>query len=94
MNPKEKILQTAIEIAVDTRFRLITRDEVAELADCATGKVNYHFGTVTNLKTLVMEYAVENEILKIIAEGLVDRHEVAEAAPQELKERALKQYWI
>ena len=91
---KQRILKAAIKIASSQNFKAIPRDAVASLAKVANGAVNYHFGTVTGLKSEVMKHAVENEILTVIAEGLVDNHPVALTATAQLKEKAFKQYWV
>lgn len=64
------ILETAVDQARIHGYDKITRDGVAAAAGVGDGVVNHHYGTMANLKRAVLDYAVKNEILEIIAQGV------------------------
>lgn len=87
---KEHILQTAYKMAQRDGFAAITRDGVAAEAGVAMGSVNHHYGTMQVLRDAVMQRAVEEEQLELIAQGIALGDNVAKTAPLELRQRALK----
>lgn len=86
---KEHILDTAYKMAQRDGFAAITRDGVAAEAGVAMGTVNTHFGVMGNLRDAVMQRAVEEEQLELIAQGIAIGDTVAKAAPLALRKRAL-----
>lgn len=77
-------------MALKNGFSSLTRDGVAEEACVAMGSINHHYGTMSALRDEVMRDAVDNGILEIVAQGLASGHPVAQSAPTELKQSALK----
>lgn len=71
---KDKILHQAVAIARNLGLRAITRELVAEAATCAAGTINYHFATVDALRDAVIDYAVDNEVIEVIAQARAERH--------------------
>lgn len=69
LRTKNKVLEAAVELAIEDGYQHIQRDTVAQRAGCATGTVNLYFGTMTQLKRAVMRYAIANEVDKIIMQG-------------------------
>lgn len=86
---KEHILDTAYKMAQRDGFAAITRDGVAAEAGVAMGSVNHHYGTMQVLRDAVMQRAVEEEQLELIAQGIAMGDNVAKSAPLELRQRAL-----
>ncbi len=68
----------------------MTREAIATRAGVAFGSINHEFGTIDKLRDAVMEDAVTNERLDIIAQGLADGHPLARAAPDDLRTRAVR----
>jgi len=85
----ERVLEAAIELALEAGFAGVTRNGTARRAGVAMGTVNNSFATLPDLKAAVMAAAVERGIKAIIAGGLAEGHPVARAAPQALKDSAL-----
>jgi len=85
-NPR--ILAAAVELAKGIGYQWITRDQVAEAAEVSAGTINNAYGSMIGLKRAVLQHAVDNAIVEIVAQGLADGHEIARGAPTELKERA------
>lgn len=86
---KEHILDTAYKMAQRDGFAAITRDGVAAEAGVAMGSVNHHYGTMQVLRDAVMQRAVEEEQLELIAQGIAMGDNIAKSAPLELRQRAL-----
>ena len=92
MNPahrREQILNAAVGMATDVGLQKTTRDGIAERAGVSMGLVTRYFNTMTQLRRAVMRTAVKNEVLGVIAEGLVMGDPHAKKASPGLKERAL-----
>ncbi len=67
---KKQILEAAVNVAKDYGYSRLTRELIAERAIVAPGLVNKYFNTMNNLRRAVMRYAIKNEILIIILDGL------------------------
>lgn len=89
MMTKERILDVAYSMALDDGFSCLKRDDIAAKAGIALGSVNHHWKHVALLRNAVMERAVANKDLKLIAEGITAGEPAAVSAPQELRLKAL-----
>lgn len=87
---KDIILDAAIMLATHSGFRNVTRKAIAEKAQVGTGTVSYHFGSMARLHTAIIRAGVKRELLVIVAQGLVDKHRDALAAPAALRIKAAK----
>ena len=70
MNSKEKLLKQAIKLAIKQGYRNIKRDMVAQKVKLSPALVNHYFGTIENLQTEVLKYAIKTRILILVAQGL------------------------
>jgi len=86
---KEHILDTAYKMAQCDGFAAITRDGVAAEAGVAMGSVNHHYGTMQVLREAVMQRAVEEENLELIAQGIALGDTIAKSAPLDVRTKAL-----
>lgn len=87
---KLAILRVAVQLAKAKGFRNFSRADVAEGAKTATGTVSYHYRDMTGLRRSVMQFAIDNEVLEVVAQGLVERNSLALRAPDELKRKAAR----
>lgn len=95
---RDQILSAAMDIALIDGYDKLTRDGVADRANCAAGQVNRIFNTMPQLKRAVMRSTVaqlemnpnNQRLLLILATGLSYRETPALNAPQELKQAALQ----
>ena len=71
---KETILHEAVGIARNLGLRAITRQTVARASACAVGTVNYHYETMDALRDAVVDYAVQNEVIEVLAQARAERH--------------------
>ncbi len=93
MQPKERaesIIKASIEMAIKDGYRQLKRDAVAEAAGVAYSMVNYVFSDIRTLQDEVLRYAIENDIIAIVAQGLVNNDPIAKGAPEAVKARAVE----
>lgn len=86
---KNELLSEAIELSKEIGYSHITRDGIAERAGVSYGLVTRYFQSMDNLKRLVLKQAIHDEILEIIAQGLVLKDPLTKRLPSELKEKVL-----
>lgn len=86
---RRQILEAAVTLAEETHYTQVTRQGVATEARIAPTLISYHFSTMPQLRRAIMRYAVHNEHLVVIAQGLVARDPQALKAASELQARAL-----
>jgi hypothetical protein len=83
------ILCVALERARTVGYNNLTRAVVADAAGVSEALVSHYFGTMTELKEVVMAEAVKRGIVEIVAQGLAAGNPVARAASEEVKASAL-----
>jgi AcrR family transcriptional regulator len=92
MNPelrrKTKILNAALELAETHGFSIITRDQIAESVGCSTGIINFHFGTMKQLRRAVVGEAIRVRNLRVLAQALAINDPRARKAPEKLRRSA------
>jgi AcrR family transcriptional regulator len=71
---KETILGAAVTLARSQGLRALTRHTVAHAAESATGTINYHFGSMDGLRTAVVDYAIQHEIVEVLVQARAERH--------------------
>lgn len=75
MNLREKILRYAVQCAKHPgQLMQFTREQVAAGCQCSEANVSYHFGTMENLRLAVIDFAVEGEVLEVLAQARAVRH--------------------
>lgn len=67
---REKILRAAVRLAKRIGYQAVTRDDVADEADVSQGLVTYYFATIANLKSELIDTAIEKEIVAIVAQAV------------------------
>jgi AcrR family transcriptional regulator len=84
---KRQILDEALRASDTYGYTNITRQMIADHLQLAPGLVSHYFGTMDDLRHAVMQEAVRHSLLRIVAQGLVNKHPVAMRAPRALKAR-------
>lgn len=84
---KSRILVEAVMLATKRGLHRLTRLNVAIAAECGVGTVSYHFGDMDGLTNAVVEYAVQHEVLEILAQARADKHPSLGRMSAALKER-------
>lgn len=85
----KQLLQSAVEVTKEHGFNNMTHALVALKAGVSKATVFNYFKRIDDLRNNVMQYAVKNELLSIIAEGVIDKNEIALSIAPELKKQAL-----
>ena len=86
---KQLILATAVSHAFNQGYNDITCREIAADIKMSRTLVFHYFPTMKGLRDEVMRHAVQNKNCRIIAQGLLDHHPIALAAPTNLRHAAL-----
>jgi len=87
---KKQILDAAFIVASrKDGWSKLTREAVAKEAGCTDALVNRYFGTMKNFKRTLMRLAIRNEYLAIVAQGVAIGDKYANAAPIQLRAKAL-----
>lgn len=84
-----QILAAAVKLAKTKGFTALTRDGIADEAKVSTGLVSNYFGSMDAMRNEVMRVAVRDEILPVVAQGIVAKNRIATRAPVTLRQRAL-----
>jgi len=86
---KTQILNSALQLSIDKGYKNVTRADVATRACISESLVSRYYSTMKQLQRAVIRTAVKQEILTIIAQGLVMNDDHANKAPKELKQKAM-----
>lgn len=70
---KPEILVAAVSLAREHGLRNFSRADVAKKAKVASATVSYHFGEMPALHRAVVEYAIEHEVVSVLADARTDR---------------------
>ena len=87
---KAHILAVGVNVAKTEGYHNVTRGMIADAAEISAGLVNVYFDDMQVLKDAIMEQAIIQKVLEIIAVGLAIKDPIALAAPQKLKDQAAK----
>jgi AcrR family transcriptional regulator len=87
---KQDILNAASRLAQVKGYRHVTREDVARSVECAESTISYHFGTMVDFHNAIVEYAVANEVLEVVADALAAKNPIAVAASDTLRRKAVR----
>ena len=86
---KTMILSTAMQLANLKGFGNVTRNDIADRAEIATGSVSYHWKSMKKLEAAMVERAIETRNLKVLGQAIAAKHNVALKAPDDLRRDAM-----
>ena len=86
---KQRILGAAMTEATQRGYAHVTREAIAQRAETSPALVSHYFGTMVTMRRAIMSEAIRARHLRIVAQGLLDKHPKAKRAPDELKAAAL-----
>ena len=86
---KQRILGAAMAEAAQYGYSHVTREAIAQRAETSPALVSHYFGTMVELRRAIISEAIRARHLRIVAQGLLDKHPKAKRAPDELKAAAL-----
>lgn len=84
---KATILGAAVSVARKNGLHRVTRLDVAMAAECSTGAVSFHFDSMDGLNDAIVKYAIQHEVLQILAQARADKHPALGGMSATLKER-------
>lgn len=84
------ILAHAVELAEANGYTTITREQVARAANVSEGLVSTYFEDMQGLRDAVMRYAIRNNVLRIIGQGVVAHDPLVTTVPHTKRIRAIK----
>lgn len=84
------ILTAACRLATRVGYNNLSREAVAEAAQCSPGLVSAYFGTMVKLRRAIMGEAIRTRDFKVIAQGLACRDKRALGAPEDLRRQAVE----
>lgn len=87
---KAQILDAAIELSKERGYANVYREHIGERLGVTPTLVTRYFATMHHLREAVMQAALDREIPEIIAQGIIAHDPIAETAPRELRERAVR----
>ncbi len=89
-NRRQEILDAAMKVAgLPGGWSKLTREAVANEAQCADGLVSKYFGTMVTFRRTIMRQAIKASSLSIVAQGLAASDVYAQKADADLKRKAL-----
>ncbi len=88
---REQLLKAAVELSKKHGYDRITHQDIAEHCGVTKGLV-VNYWTMTQLRRQIIRKAIQDEVLEVIAQGLIkgDRH--AQKASTDLKTKALQRF--
>lgn len=89
---KEQILKAALKVAKSKGYNKLTREQVAAEAGISVNLINAYFGTMPKFRRHIMRAAIREEVLQVVAQGLVNKDSHAMKANPELKQKAIESF--
>lgn len=86
---KEDILAAALLLAERQGYTAITRNDIAKAAGIKGPTLHYHFGTMAQLRRDLMRYAIRQDSVKVVAQGIVANDPQAMKLDEETRRRAM-----
>ena len=86
---KEHIINAAIQLSIKVGYKCITRDAVAEIARVSSPLVATYFPRMSNLKLAVIQRAIQDEIVEVLAQGLILNDKKTWEISDKLKKKVL-----
>lgn len=89
-NRRNQILDAALTLSVEIGYKCITRDAVAKCAGISSALIANYFPRMVDLKLAVMQTAIEERKLEIIAQGMSISDPLTLELSEELKGKVLQ----
>ena len=88
----DEIISAAVRRSIDLGYNKISREDVALAAHCSPALVSQYLGTLTHMRRQIMRAAVTNEVLEVIAQGIVMGDKHAMRALESIRRMAIQNY--
>lgn len=85
----DRLLLAALELARTVGYMRVTLEGIARQAGVTHGLVTHYLGRIDDVRDMLVQLAVDTEVVEVVAQGLAARHPAALAASTELQVRAV-----
>ena len=86
---KEELLNAALALAEKQGYTNVSRASIASACGVSDALLSHYFGTMTEFRRTLMRYAIKQESVAVVLQGLADRNRYALKAPEALRQRAV-----
>lgn len=87
---KDEIITAALALAERSHYTRVTREAIAAAISIKGPAIQYHFGTMGQLRRELMRAAVKQGNLIVIAQGLTSGDEQAKKADPVVRQEAIR----
>ena len=87
---RDRIISAAVKEAERVPLNLVTRGRIAKRAAVTASLVSYYTGTMEELRTTIVERAVETNNLPVIAQAIAAHHPGVKKLSDSVRAEALK----
>lgn len=78
-NRVQGILTSALALATEVGYRVLTREKIADAAGVTGPLINHYWGNMDEFKKALLDYAVEQRCLPVVAQAIVAREPLLRA---------------
>ena len=80
---RAQILKTGVSMAAENGLNSVTRTAVSDSVPCSPALISHYFDTIAHFRIVILQHALEHEVLPILAEDLAARgRTTAQITPQ------------
>ena len=90
MTTRDKIIQHAVEFARNEGYLHVSRNNIAKKLKITPSLVYWHFRSKNELIDAVVEYAIQYNITRIIAQCVIMQDDRLRHVPDQIKIKAIK----
>jgi AcrR family transcriptional regulator len=84
------ILEAALTLSIKIGYENITRDAVAKRVKISSGLIAFYFPRMQDLRKAIINIAINQQILPILAQGLISGNSQVKKIHPQLKNRVLE----
>ncbi len=85
---KAQLLYCALKLAERHNYKNVTRLLVAANTNTTVGLINRYFGSAEGLREALLQQAVIDKNVAVVAQGIEDKHPLVKNAPIKLRQEA------
>lgn len=82
---KNQILDTAISLAAESHYMLVTQDEIANILNISKSLILTYFYTMDELRYDIVQKAIDTDNIQIINQARATGHKLAHTVPEDIK---------
>ena len=89
---RQSIFAAAVDAAERLDYRHMTREDIGEAAGCTPALVSSYFGSMDDIRKMVVEHGCSSGNLLLIGQALAARHPMTRRLDHRIKLAAAKKY--